>query len=43
MAAAPARSRPSLPHTPPARDLLAPGAGLVDRIRDLMSGRRTTD
>lgn len=43
MAAAPARSHPSSPHPPPAGDLLAPGPGLVDRIRDLMSGRRTTD
>ncbi|WP_214322813.1 hemerythrin domain-containing protein [Nonomuraea sediminis] len=36
---APTRPHPSAPDTPPANKLLAPGAGLVDRIRDLVSGR----
>ncbi|MFD3651886.1 hemerythrin domain-containing protein [Streptomyces sp. NPDC058620] len=35
---APTRPRPSMPDTPPANKL-APGAGLVDRVRDLLSGR----
>ncbi|MDX2708433.1 hemerythrin domain-containing protein, partial [Streptomyces sp. PA03-6a] len=30
---------PAAPHTPPANKLLAPGAGLVDRARDFVSGR----
>ncbi|MCK7624379.1 hemerythrin domain-containing protein [Streptomyces sp. RS10V-4] len=37
---APTRPHPSAPDTPPANKLLAPGAGLVDRARDLLSGRR---
>ncbi|MFC9244867.1 hemerythrin domain-containing protein [Streptomyces sp. NPDC057136] len=36
---APTRPHPSLPDTPPANKLLAPGAGLVDRVRDLLSSR----
>ncbi|MEU9158080.1 hemerythrin domain-containing protein [Streptomyces sp. NPDC048417] len=36
---APTRPHPSAPNTPPANKLLAPGAGLVDRARDLISGR----
>lgn len=36
---APTRPHPSAPNTPPANKLLAPGAGLVDRTRDLLSGR----
>lgn len=36
---APTRPHPSAPDTPPANKLLAPGAGLVDRARDLISGR----
>ncbi|MGW2084303.1 hemerythrin domain-containing protein [Streptomyces sp. NPDC001880] len=36
---APTRPHPSLPNTPPANRLLVPGAGLVDRVRDLL---RTT-
>lgn len=36
---APTRPHPSLPSTPPANKLLAPGAGLVDRARDLITGR----
>ncbi|MEV4437098.1 hemerythrin domain-containing protein [Streptomyces sp. NPDC049555] len=36
---APTRPHPSAPDRPPANKLLAPGAGLVDRARDLISGR----
>ncbi|MBB5784482.1 hemerythrin domain-containing protein [Nonomuraea jabiensis] len=36
---APTRPHPSAPDTPPANKLLAPGAGLVDRLRDLLTGR----
>ncbi|GAA1329543.1 hemerythrin domain-containing protein [Streptomyces sanglieri] len=36
---APTRPHPSLPNTPPASRLLVSGAGLVDRVRDLL---RTT-
>ncbi|MEU6594997.1 hemerythrin domain-containing protein [Streptomyces sp. NPDC046881] len=36
---APTRPHPSAPDTPPANKLLAPGAGLVDRLRDALSGR----
>ncbi|MEE1788250.1 hemerythrin domain-containing protein [Streptomyces sp. SP17BM10] len=36
---APTRPHPSAPDTPPGNKLLAPGAGLVDRARDLVSGR----
>lgn len=36
---APTRPHPSSPDTPPANKLLAPGLGLVDRARDLLSGR----
>ncbi|MFF4120993.1 hemerythrin domain-containing protein [Streptomyces sp. NPDC001714] len=36
---APTRPHPSAPSTPPANKLLAPGAGLVDRARDLITGR----
>lgn len=36
---APTRPHPSAPDTPPANKLLAPGMGLVDRLRDMMSGR----
>ncbi|GGL02750.1 hemerythrin [Sphaerisporangium melleum] len=38
---APTRPHPGAPHHPPANKLLAPGAGLVDRIRDLITGRST--
>lgn len=40
---APTRPHPLLPHSPPLEKLIAPGAGLVDRVRDLLSGRRTTE
>jgi hemerythrin superfamily protein len=36
---APTRPHPAAPDTPPANKLLAPGAGLVDRLRDALSGR----
>lgn len=36
---APTRPHPSAPDTPPANKLLDPGAGLVDRVRDALSGR----
>ncbi|MFG3440808.1 hemerythrin domain-containing protein [Nonomuraea sp. NPDC047897] len=36
---APTRPHPSAPDTPPANKLLGPGTGLVDRIRDALSGR----
>lgn len=36
---APTRPHPSAPDTPPMNKLLAPGAGLVDRVRDAVSGR----
>ena len=36
---APTRPHPSAPDRPPLNKLLAPGTGLVDRIRDHLSGR----
>jgi hemerythrin superfamily protein len=36
---APTRPHPAAPDRPPLNKLLAPGAGLVDRIRDRLSGR----
>ncbi|MFD0366384.1 hemerythrin domain-containing protein [Streptomyces sp. NPDC059071] len=36
---APTRPHPSAPDTPPANKILAPGMGLVDRMRDAMTGR----
>ncbi|MFD0312967.1 hemerythrin domain-containing protein [Streptomyces flavalbus] len=36
---APTRPHPSAPDKPPANKLLAPGAGLVDRMRDALTGR----
>ncbi|SEK45142.1 hemerythrin domain-containing protein [Streptacidiphilus jiangxiensis] len=38
-ATSPTRPHPSVPGTPPMNKLLAPGLGLVDRARDLLSGR----
>ncbi|WP_042388564.1 hemerythrin domain-containing protein [Streptacidiphilus melanogenes] len=38
-AIAPTRPHPGAPSTPPMNKLLAPGAGLVDRARDMISGR----
>ncbi|WP_416901459.1 hemerythrin domain-containing protein [Micromonospora echinospora] len=39
---APTRPHPAAPDHPPANKLLAPGAGLVDRMRDAISGRPTS-
>ncbi|MEU5523459.1 hemerythrin domain-containing protein [Streptomyces sp. NPDC047860] len=36
---APTRPHPAAPDRPPANKLLAPGAGMVDRLRDALSGR----
>jgi hemerythrin superfamily protein len=36
---APTRPHPSAPDTPPGNKILGPGAGLVDRARDLLTGR----
>ena len=36
---APTRPHPSAPNTPPANKLLAPGLGMVDRVRDYVTGR----
>jgi hemerythrin superfamily protein len=36
---APTRPHPNAPTSPPMNKLLAPGAGLVDRARDMLSGR----
>lgn len=38
---APTRPHPLAPDHPPANKILAPGAGLVDRLRDLLSGRNS--
>lgn len=40
---APTRPHPSAPDEPPANKLLAPGAGMVDRMRDALSGRGKQD
>ncbi|MFG2127406.1 hemerythrin domain-containing protein [Streptomyces sp. NPDC048751] len=40
---APTRPHPAAPDKPPANKLLAPGAGLVDRVRDALSGRGKAD
>jgi len=39
---APTRPHPSAPDRPPFNKLLGPGAGLVDRVRDAISGRATS-
>ena len=36
---APTRPHPAAPTKPPANRLLAPGLGLVDRMRDALNGR----
>lgn len=36
---APTRPHPSAPETPPANLVLAPGAGLIDRLRDALESR----
>lgn len=38
---APTRPHPSAPDKPPANQILGPGAGLVDRMRDKLTGRTT--
>ena len=38
---APTRPHPSAPDRPPANKILAPGAGLNDRMRDAITGRNT--
>ncbi|MFD5268081.1 hemerythrin domain-containing protein [Streptomyces sp. NPDC058335] len=38
---APTRPHPSAPDKPPANKMLAPGVGMVDRMRDALSGRGT--
>lgn len=38
---APTRPHPSAPDKPPANKVLGPGAALVDRMRDALSGRAT--
>ncbi|WFF02608.1 hemerythrin domain-containing protein [Micromonospora sp. WMMD964] len=38
----PTRPHPGSPDHPPANKLLAPGIGLVDRLRDALSGRPTS-
>lgn len=40
---APTRPHPAAPDKPPANKLLAPGAGMVDRLRDALSGRGKLD
>lgn len=40
---APTRPHPSAPDQPPMNKLMAPGAGLVDRVRDALSGRGKPD
>jgi hemerythrin superfamily protein len=39
---APTRPHPAVPDRPPFNKLIAPGAGLVDRVRDALSNRPTT-
>lgn len=39
---APTRPHPSAPDTPPGNKILGPPTGIVDRMRDLMSGRSTS-
>lgn len=38
---APTRPHPAAPDRPPMNKILAPGAGLVDRMRDAITGRAT--
>jgi hemerythrin superfamily protein len=40
-AVAPTRPHPSAPDTPPANMILAPGTGLIDRLRDALTNRNT--
>ncbi|MBO0850289.1 MAG: hemerythrin domain-containing protein, partial [Pseudonocardia sp.] len=36
----PTRPHPGAPDRPPANKLLAPGAGMVGRLKDMLTGRR---
>lgn len=36
---APTHPHPAAPDKPPANKILAPGAGLTDRVRDALAGR----
>lgn len=38
---APTRPHPSAPHKPPANLIIGPGVGMIDRLRDALSGRNT--
>jgi hemerythrin superfamily protein len=38
---APTRPHPSAPDHPPANKILGPGVGLIDRVRDAITGRNT--
>jgi hypothetical protein len=38
---APTRPHPAAPDRPPANKILGPGAGLIDRMRDALTGRNT--
>ncbi|MGH3760356.1 hemerythrin domain-containing protein [Actinophytocola sp.] len=38
---APTRPHPAAPNQPPANTILGPGMGLIDRVRDAMTGRTT--
>jgi hypothetical protein len=38
---APTRPHPSAPDHPPANKILGPGVGLIDRMRDALTGRNT--
>ena len=38
---APTRPHPSAPDKPPANKILGPGVGLIDRMRDALTGRNT--
>ena len=38
---APTRAHPGAPSTPPWNQILTPGIGLVDKVRDALTGRRT--
>ncbi|HYN93150.1 MAG TPA: hemerythrin domain-containing protein [Pilimelia sp.] len=40
---APTRPHPAAPDTPPWNKLLAPGTGLIDKVRDALSGRPTKE
>jgi hemerythrin superfamily protein len=40
---APTRPHPAAPDKPPANKMLNPGAGLVDRLRDALTGRGKSD